>query len=360
MKTIMYYPFESKNNKYIEISKNAISQCDINIIPFEGNIKNTAALTSTSAAIFNWLESLNYEKTFGKQLYQLVINIFKIEILKLYGIKIITTFHNKRNHDSEKVGIDLHFLFMKWLFRRADAIIILSIDSQKYLNDFLPESKWIDKIWYIPHPNYIGAYSPSISEVAYPNNSKMQILFIGLLKKYKNIELIIECAKKTQNLDVEYVIAGGCSEDFKRELESLVLKLKNVKLEFGFVSDNVVDRKIREADILVLPYNTESSMNSGTVYLAFSNGRTVICPEISTVKEFNQNDVYGYRYRNREEHLMKLENTIRLAYNDWKNNRQEFECKGKRVFEAVKNQSSQNEILSRYQSMFDVLINNKN
>ncbi|WP_301665527.1 hypothetical protein [Enterococcus faecium] len=42
-------------------------------------------------------------------------------------------------------------------------------------------------------------------------NKKMVATFIAQIKKYKNIELIIECAKRTADLNIELRIIGRAS-----------------------------------------------------------------------------------------------------------------------------------------------------
>ena len=55
------------------------------------------------------------------------------------------------------------------------------------------------------------------------------------------------------------------------------------------------------ADVLVAPYNKESSLNSGTLWMAMSYKKSMILPRIGCVKDIpNYNDLlYVYNYENK-------------------------------------------------------------
>ena len=73
-------------------------------------------------------------------------------------------------------------------------------------------------------------------------------------------------------------------------------------------------------DVLVLPYDTRSTMNSGTMLLAFSFGRTVILPNIPMAEEFDDKLFYKYAYKDEREHRQNLTKEMKRAFS---NGRQE-------------------------------------
>ena len=348
---IAYAPYENRDNKYIEISEKIIQSLGYEVCNFfDMSFKE---LAKCDEVILNWYESLSKSRYPFLTELRLVKKIITLQYLRRKQVKIITTFHNRMPHDLKGlINIEAKYL-LKRVLQLSDAIIILSKDSIKYLEDYLTGSEIKEKAFYIPHPNYVGVYSDAITQAPeYEVHEKMQILFSGMVRKYKNIELIFEVACRTQNLDIEYTIAGRCpSEEYKQELERKASDLSNIHLKLQFIEDEKIEQLIRKSDIMLLPYDTSSSMNSGTVLLAFSNGRSVICPAISTIKEFDSNLVYSYEYENQQDHIEKLEENVLKAYDDFKNNKDKFEDKGRILFGKVKNDNSVEILSERYKEL---------
>ncbi|MGX7835548.1 glycosyltransferase, partial [Campylobacter fetus subsp. venerealis] len=122
------------------------------------------------------------------------------------------------------------------------------------------------------------------------SDTRLKLLFLGAIKPYKNIELLIDLAKKFP-LDIQLTVAGNPSSDsYRSELEALALDTQNIKLDLTFIPDEELPGYIHESDLLILPYSLASSLNSGTVILAFSYGRTVICPRIGTIDDLKAGD----------------------------------------------------------------------
>ena len=60
------------------------------------------------------------------------------------------------------------------------------------------------------------------------------------------------------------------------------------------------------ADVLVLPYNVESGMNSGVMLMAFSYKTTVIVSDIAMADEYDDNLIYKYSYDDKASHIENL------------------------------------------------------
>jgi glycosyltransferase involved in cell wall biosynthesis len=346
---ILYSPFENRYNKYIDISKNILEDCGCQIYEFD---KKTIFNFNKKydAVILNWYDSLS-EKFIYKQI---IIKKIKLLILKLHGTKIVFTFHNRLPHDTSKKNLNAALKYIKWICKHSDYIIYLSKSSKNYLELYMNVEEIKSKARYIPHPNYVGIYSEELKINKYPNNIEFNILFLGGVRPYKNIELIIEVAKELGDKKIKFNIIGNCfDETYKMTLLNQINDLPNVHFESRFVGDEEIDQLIRKNDILILPYDLKSSMNSGTAMLAFSNGRSVITPRISTIKEYDLNLTYSYEYNTREEHLLKLKEATITAYEDWKNNKLYFEEKGNQLLEAVKKYNSNKELKKCYMSLLD-------
>src|SRR5690606_41220272 len=70
-----------------------------------------------------------------------------------------------------------------------------------------------------------------------------------------------------------------------------------------------------EAELLVLPYDLRSSLNSGPVSFSFSYKKTVICPLIGSIEDMGEGkaNVFHYSYQTDEEHADQLADQIDKA-----------------------------------------------
>lgn len=347
---IAYIPYESAN-KYIEISQECIKSCGHEIVDFQS--VPWVKTPCVDIAILNWYESIggtNFIKVFLKALIRRV----RIILLKTHGVKIIFTFHNRIPHDMKgAISTKIARNRMKWLIRRSDRVIILSKASTKYLSEYMDGDEIKRKVSFIPHPNYIGAYTDNTVFLPPARRDAFHILFVGSIRRYKNVELLIRVARKLTDLKVEIAIAGKPqNEAYSDELKKSIIDLEYVHLDLRFIPDEEIDTLIQKSDVLVLPYNVQSSMNSGMVYLAFSNGRTVICPLISSLKDFDDNLYYSYMYTSEEDHVEKLEYEIRKAYRDWNTDIENYEKRGRTLFEIVQKNNSKEMIVQYYVELF--------
>ena len=75
---------------------------------------------------------------------------------------------------------------------------------------------------------------------------------------------------------------------------------------------------MQSADVIVLPYDTNSCMNSGVLLLAFTNKRSVIVSDICMTNEFHTEMLYRYTYTDNENHITELLGQMERAYQDGK------------------------------------------
>lgn len=353
---IAYYPYKSVDNKYTEISQNILRKCDCEIVDFDEIIKkNRETIKQCDAVFLNWYDSIYGNPNIFTMQRKIYINKIKFWIVKSNDLKVVFTFHNRLPHnttDEKKARILKSYA--RWICKHSDYIIILSRNSKAYLKAYLTESEIEEKTRYIPHPNYIGVYSSAIQHNSYPVGEQFRILFVGQISRYKNIGLILDTAQHFRNENICFHIAGKCSDSaYKEEIAGRAQTLHNVELDLRFVEDGELEQLLRQHHIMLLPYDTQSSMNSGTVILAFSNGRTVICPEISTIQEFDMTDIYTYRYETEDEHRKHLFQCVEEAYKDWMNDRFNFESKGTRLLQAVRENNSPETLIHSYRSLLE-------
>lgn len=354
MINIFFSPFENVDNKFIELSKEAVVSTDCNLLPYKGCFTRSQSPKRGDTVLFNWFESLGGNCRLRRTVFLFVKRIIELLILKTRGVKIISVFHNKKPHNTGGGIINWHLLFTKLLFSLSDRIIILSKDSKRFLNTYLSIEEIDRKIFYIPHPNYIGVYGENDSSRVNKSSEILKLLFVGQISAYKNTDLIVRAADALKSERLCFNIYGKCNDP--EYIDYLIARSKEIgtlNVHVGFVPDDEVVALIKQNDIMILPYDTNSSMNSGTVFLAFSNRKTVICPNISSVKEFDDGYIYSYDYTDKEDHYEQLLSTIKQVYSDWLQDKQILINKGNKLFDIVEKNNSIAVLANRYKKLFE-------
>lgn len=307
-----FLPYESSDNKYIEIITSILKKNGSTIYRFSKLIR-LSFFVNCDIIYLNWYENiLNKNKL--KSLFEFCYKLLSLLILKLFCKKIVWTMHNRQQHDNS-VSIFNKLLF-SFLVYFSNRIIIHSKESahillEKYHNNEKIESK----IRYIPHPNYINIYGNIVLDKSNDRSNRLYLLFMGKIRPYKNIELLIEVVKSLNKDDVYLNIVGEVSSCvYQQKIEKQISETENIKVDFNFVPDECIPDLLQSCDLLVLPYDISSSLNSGTVILGFSYKKSVICPEIGTISDLeNKTCVFSYTYMSQEDHFIQLKTKIQEA-----------------------------------------------
>ena len=308
---IIFNPAISNDNKYVKIIVNSLKNRSFEVLDLKEVFKKPLLFFKVEIIHLNWFESLGGDSGFSVMLLFLK-QYLKLLTFKLLNIKIIWTMHNKRPH--EKSYSLLKKIIFKKVAKSSSAIIIHSLISKEILVNQLNICP--NKIHFCPHPNYINEYGNIIVNKRKNEMDKIKLLFFGMIKPYKNIELLIDVVDEIKDLNIELKIIGKpVNEEYGNFLKEYKPNNKSIKIELGFVEDNMIPEFFSECDLLVLPLNIESSLNSGSVILAFSYKKSVICPNIGTIENLpNKNLVYSYSYETIKEHKQKLKGKIYDAY----------------------------------------------
>lgn len=95
------------------------------------------------------------------------------------------------------------------------------------------------------------------------------ILFFGMLRMDKNIELTIYSAAEASS-SPKLIIAGSEASVTKKEIEGWIIKhnLKNYILDIGYIPEEKMALYYSSSDLLILTYDLESGSQSGPLSLA--------------------------------------------------------------------------------------------
>lgn len=269
---VIFFPYVNypvSLNKFLNNTMDAL-RCNYDVVRMESVSVDSEKLKTVKAVVFNWLEGFLDDMMKAR-----------IAVYKDAGVKIICFFHNKTNHDNE----DEHIVEkMAWAADNSDAIVLLSRNSMKYLPGSGENKK---KIFYIPHPMFDVRPLPCERDKLF-NNKNVTIGFLGQIRPYKRIELLIDIAKKT---DVNLIIAGVPSyPEYVKKLRQDIAGHDNIILDTVHVADNDFVRYHADSDVIVLPYDTRSGLNSSSMIMAFSCGKPVIITDIAMALDLKDKD----------------------------------------------------------------------
>lgn len=328
---VAWLPDNLNENKSFLFFKKAFSLAGFNNI---SNLEFYSNLQKTDFLVLNFYEDIN--KKAGVYFISFLGKIFRFFRFKFCGIKILFVLNNKIPHDNSSFWSKK---MMKFLVNNSYKIICLCHDSEKVLKTLQKnESKWNKKLIFLPHPNYI--------ENENQNNyfpSKFSVLFFGAIRPYKNVDILIKSFNEfSKNKDCSLIIAGRVKDlSYKNYIENLAKENPKIELKLEFIPDEEIVTLIQKSSICVFPYDNETSLNSGSVLLSSSYKRSFICPNIGTVNDFkNKNLFYSYDYNTNQEHFEKLIQMLETAYSDFQKNPLILKEKGENLFEYVKNEHS--------------------
>jgi glycosyltransferase involved in cell wall biosynthesis len=344
---ICFSPYKNNFNKYTEILIESLINQNIEVISFREMFANLKAFYSVDIVHLNWYESLYGKSKFNK-IMLFFAKIFVLLLLRICNKKFVWTMHNKMSHEKE-----LSFIqntLMRIIIKYSSKIIIHSKQSEDILIDnFKIKNK--NKICYVPHPNYINVYGGAIS--SYHRDNKLHLLFLGAVKPYKNIELLIDVVKLFPQT-IELTIAGKVETlEYEKKLKEKIKNSSNIILNLDFVKDDEIATYIGNSDLTIFPYDMLSCLNSGSVFLSFSYGRSVICPEIGTILDLsNQDCILSYNYQTQEEHFIQLSAKLKEAIKLWNINPMIFEEWGTAMKEYVKKNNSKSMLIDSLLSIY--------
>lgn len=287
----------------------------------------------------NWLENVR-----GNNEFHCLLNfIFRFGFLcclKIFRKKIIWTVHNKVAHDQKK-GRKYSKILMEFLIHWSDRIHILCLATVEEVSQL---QNFREKIFYIPHGDYFQNFGHGKIDIRqkYGISQKSKIIFsTGKIGPYKNLELLIEGFKKTKldKSDFILLICGKCNdENYREKILQKSESCKSIVVDFQFIENDYMGDYLEQTDVLVTPYDIESSLNSGTLWMAFSYKTPMICPEIGCVR--GESEIkkcsFIYHYDTPETHFPAL---CKVLENLKTESRESLAEKGNRAYVEMQKRS---------------------
>ncbi len=349
---IIFNPSENRENQYISILVQGMEEKGFEVSSLDDFLSSSSHFQSIRLVHLNWFENLDEgsNATMWKSFFR---KISAVLLIKGGGKKLVWTMHNRLSH--EKGSGILSGVLVKLLLKSVDTIVVHCSATEAILRG--QKLNYSGKILNIPHPHFIGTYGPGL-KVSTGSSEVLKLLFLGAVKPYKNLELLIRVCREFGDA-VQLTIAGkASSKDYADELHQLAEGNTSIQLELGFVEDRRIPELIGASDLLALPYDLRSSLNSGTVILAFSYARTVICPKIGTIDELGeqQGEVFTYSYISESEHEVKLREAIAGACEEKRQDPAALLEKGRKMKEYVRRENDPDIAIERLDRLYRKLL----
>lgn len=303
---IFLLPATNKNNKYIELTKQALGrESDIHVVGlphdslwrilpmlFRADVRATKNIIH-----IHWPTVLYGSRFAARSLFLLGLNIKIILLLKyVFGFKVVSTVHNFFAHDYPYPWIDA---IGRSLVRRVSDHIILQ--QQETLN-FYSKKYPHKKVSYIPHGNYIDVYGPVVPRDVSLRESfgfgvdDIVLLSFGAIAPYKMNEKIIDaCIRARQkNSRLKVLVVGKGDPAYVQSLARHADGARDaVVIKNAFVADRDIPRFCSIADYSVFYYDA-SEMTSGGIVLSLSYGVPVITRNIPAAELVTKEDGFVF------------------------------------------------------------------
>ncbi len=204
--------------------------------------------------------------------------------------KILSIAHNIIPHESR--------LGDKWLTKyftnHVDGFLAMTKNVMKDLESF---NTICPKVL-SPHPIYDN-FGESIDrnealKHLKLDNSYSYMLFFGLIRDYKGLDLLLEAFAEIKNKKIKVIIAGEYYSDkapYKELIHNLKLEEKIIEVD-KFIPDSEVNYYFSACDIVVQPY--KSATQSGVTQIAYHFDKPMIVTDVGGLKEMCPDGKVGY------------------------------------------------------------------
>ncbi|NJL35714.1 MAG: glycosyltransferase family 4 protein [Leptolyngbyaceae cyanobacterium RM2_2_4] len=283
--TVPYYLNENPYQKQLHVH---LSDLGIQVSGLEGGIYMPAEVEHINPNILHlhWLQVFSRSPNFIRSFLRLLKFMAGLLVLKWSGVKIVWTAHNLKDHENTNPVLDQ--LCRSFVIQLSDAIIAHGeVAKQEILNNFRVSRE--NKIFVIPHGNYVGYYPNEITQAKARkqleiNDSKIVFLFLGMIRPYKGVNELIDIFKQLHQDDVELIIAGKpLNPNIETEINQKIQGHANIKFKPGFVPNEEIQVYMNACDVVVFPYR--NLLTSGAAILAMSFGKACLAPKIGCLKE---------------------------------------------------------------------------
>lgn len=312
MRVTVFAGFDTRLNPYILLFKEALEHQGIAVeLERDFSLKWLLTKGKSSDCIhlhwINWAFKVAEKETRYHFLKRLIDNRFTKAMLRVLGLIHFSIALLFAKMKGKIIVCTVHDLdhFVDYFGKRSWRGIMLNrmahymafllsnhIHVHNHYSRQLIESRYKKRqgIAVIPHGNYIGYYPNLVSraearrQLDLPKKAFIY-LFLGLLRPHKGLEDLFEAFERLEIPNTQLLVAGKIFGDisYHSKLTELSKNNSKIKLVPEFIPDESIQLYMNACDVCVLPYKHITT--SGAAALAFSFGRPVVAPAITSFPE---------------------------------------------------------------------------
>ena len=215
-------------------------------------------------------------------------------IIKIFSVKVIAWVDNVNPHESFPFQNKLTNFFLS----QCDSYVVMSSSVKDQLRSQISKKK----VRHVPHPIYnifgdeLEKNKARESLNLDTKSSKRYILFFGLIRKYKGLDLLLNAmaSEQIKDLDLSLIVAGEFYDQKSYYLD-LINKLninKSVILYDYYIPNEMVPSLFCSADIVVQPYL--NATQSGVSMIAYNFCKSMILTNVGGLSEYVDHKKNGY------------------------------------------------------------------
>ena len=121
-----------------------------------------------------------------------------------------------------------------------------------------------------------GHYRKAYADHPVPPAERGHLLYFGILRPYKNVDLLARVFSEIDDDDLRLRIVGSPAVGQREMVESHVARDPRISAEIRYVTDAELAHEVGRAELVILPYS--EMHNSGAILVAMSLGRPVLAP----------------------------------------------------------------------------------
>ncbi|WP_133163846.1 glycosyltransferase [Cryobacterium zongtaii] len=221
----------------------------------------------------HWPDAMMRGATPGTSLAKRILTGALLTRIAITRTSVVQTLHNTRPHESTQSRFE--GLLLKRLNKMTSIAVALNARTPQ-LSPVIPQVT-------IPHGHYIHWFENFAKE----EPRLGQMLFFGLIRKYKGVDRLVHQFAALTDQSLRLVVRGAVTDSNLRDsLVAAAARDSRVFLGFGHLSDGDLTHEITSSELVVLPYT--QLHNSGAVILALSLGRPVLVPELPETLDIQQ------------------------------------------------------------------------
>ncbi|WP_327053629.1 glycosyltransferase family 4 protein [Halomicrococcus gelatinilyticus] len=287
--TVVMYPDYREANPYQRALRDSLDERGIDVqfasrhryVPLLGSVVECG---NPDVLHVHWLSSFTVTDSSLISALLGVRTVFELLLLRLFGIDVVWTVHNRFDHEKKSPRVEL---VTRHLVARLVDRMTVHCDAARavLLEAYRLPDRFRDRITVIPHGHFRDVYSNEASrETArqrFGLGDETVFLYFGRIRRYKNVPELLSTFSQLDG-EAKLLVVG---KPWDETVAETVRDPDDPRIEtrFEFVEEDEIQWYMNAVDAVVLPY--EAVLTSGAAILAMSFGRPVIGPDIGCLGE---------------------------------------------------------------------------